>query len=91
MGGSWSVRALFVLVYGASQWSAAATTRSVRPLGSCPAPPHTLTIDGYGAIPGSLPFLPAVAGLTVPAAAGALVAARRRRATSVRPTSEPVT
>jgi uncharacterized membrane protein YdjX (TVP38/TMEM64 family) len=59
-------------------------------IGILPGATALVTIGAYGATPGSLPFVLAVAGLAV-LAAGGLVAARRGRAAPAGPASEPAT
>ena len=57
-------------------------------IGILPGATALVTIGAYGATPGSLPFVLAVAGLAV-LAVGGLVAARRGRAAPAGPASEP--
>jgi uncharacterized membrane protein YdjX (TVP38/TMEM64 family) len=59
-------------------------------IGILPGATALVTIGAYGATPGSLPFVLAVAGLAV-LAVGGLVAARRGRAAPAGPASEPAT
>jgi uncharacterized membrane protein YdjX (TVP38/TMEM64 family) len=59
-------------------------------IGILPGATALVTIGAYGATPGSLPFVLAVAGLAV-LAVGGLIAVRRGRAAPAGPASEPAT